>query len=92
MTEFDSELDRRRVMAASHEELGASVAGDPERYFNILTGDAVFLPPNSLPKAGPELRQGLRDFLAQVAVECLDSVHGETVVAGDIAYHEYACT
>lgn len=87
-----SERDRLQVIAAAEEEMSAIATGDAERYFAVLTEDAVFMPPNSLSKTGEELRQWLREFLSQVAVECLQSLHGQTVVAGDLAYHGYACS
>jgi ketosteroid isomerase-like protein len=88
----DPDLDRRQVMAASDEEANAIVAGDAERLFKILADDAVMFPPNLPAKTGDDLRQWLREFLARVTIETLESAHGETVVAGDIAYHEYTCT
>ena len=84
MVGYGSERDRLQVIAAAEEETSAIATGDAERYFAILTDDAVFMPPNSLPKTGEELRQWLREFLSQVAVEYLQSVHGQTVVSGDL--------
>jgi ketosteroid isomerase-like protein len=88
----DGETEQRQVMAAADEETMAIGSGDVERYFAILTEDAVFLPPNLMPLTGKELRQWLRDFLNQVAIEFLQSGHGETVVARDWAWHEYTCS
>ena len=89
MSTHELERDRLLVMAAAEEESNAITSGDAERYMAILSEDAVFMPPNSLSKSGEELRQWLREFLGQTAVECLQMVHGETVIAGDLAYHEY---
>lgn len=87
-----SEAERLKVIAVADQEANAISNGDTDLYFAILTEDTVFMPPNSMPKSGDELRQWLRDFLAEVRVEYLESEHGQTVVAGDLAYHEYTCS
>jgi ketosteroid isomerase-like protein len=92
MLEGSSEHNRMLVIAVADEEANAISLGDAERYFAILSEDAVFMPPNSTPKAGDELRQWLRGFLNEVSVEYLNSAHGQTVVANDLAYHEYTCS
>jgi len=85
-------LDRRQVMAVADAEAEAIGSGSLERYLAILTDDAVFMPPNLLPKSGEELRQWLRDFLDQFTVEYLRFAHGDTLVSGDLACHEYSCS
>jgi ketosteroid isomerase-like protein len=92
MVDMGPESERQQVISVTDEEVTAVSTGDLDRYLAILTEDAVFMPPNLLPKTGNELRRWLGDFLERVSVEYLHFVHGETVVAGDIAYHEYACS
>jgi ketosteroid isomerase-like protein len=89
MTDSNAEVERRGVVAVTEEERAAIAAGDIRRYLAILSDDAVFLPPNSLPKTGDDLREWLRDFVTRFTVEWLDFLHGETIVAGDLAYHDY---
>ena len=86
------ELDCLKVKQAADEEAAAIATADPDRYFAVLAEDAVFLAPNLMPLEGDELRDWLRDFLNTVHVEYIESAHGETAVAGDLAYHEYTCS
>jgi ketosteroid isomerase-like protein len=79
-------------MAVTEEEVHAISAGDIDRYLAILTENATFMPPNLPPRRGDELRQWLRDFLERFTVEYLEFVHGETVVVGNLAYHEFTCS
>jgi ketosteroid isomerase-like protein len=83
-------MDRRQVIAVADQEAAAMSASDMDQYLAILADDAVFLPPSSPARRGGELRQWLRDFLEGFTTEWLRLVHGETVVAGDLAYHDYA--
>ncbi len=92
MTSTSSENNLPQVIAAADEEAAAIRTGDAERYFAILTEDAVFMPPNLMPKTGDDLRQWLREFLNTVTVEYLSSRDGQTEIAGDLAYHEYSCS
>ena len=50
------------------------------------------MPPDLKPKTGGDLRQWLRDFLDAGKIEILASEHGQTVVAGEFAWHEYSCS
>lgn len=63
--------------------------GDLRRYFDLLAEDAVFMPPNSTSLRGDALRAWLKEFLDAFEVQWLEFTHGETVVAGDFAWHEY---
>lgn len=63
--------------------------GDMRRYLAILADDAVFMPPNSAAKSGDELRAWLREFVEGFKTEWLAFAHGETIVAGDFAFHDY---
>ncbi len=90
MSESEGGAERERVVAVTDEEVAAIRAGDIRRYLAILSDDAVFLPPNSPPIKGDDLREWLRDFVQRFVVEWLDFVHGETIVISDLAYHDYA--
>ncbi len=82
--------DEQLVLAVVESERTAMTRGDTDQYFAILTEDAVFLPPNTTAKKGEELRAWPRDFLDRFEVTWLSWVDGDTVVMGDIAYHDYA--
>jgi ketosteroid isomerase-like protein len=73
-------------------EVAAMGAGDIDQYVALLTDDAILLAPNTLPKAGAELRQWLGEFLQRVRVEWLSFVHDEVGVHGDLGYHVYRYT
>ena len=92
MNRVSSENERQQVLAVADQEADAISRGDANLYFEILAQDAVFMPPNAMPKSDDDLRQWLRDFLADVKVEYLQSGHGQTLIAGDLAYHEYTCS
>jgi ketosteroid isomerase-like protein len=79
-----------QVVALSQREVDACAAGDIDLYRAILADDAIYMPPNTPPKAGAELRRWLGDFVENFTIEWLDFVHGETVVAEDLAFHDYA--
>ncbi len=89
-TRTDSEL--RAILALTEEEASAIGTGNLERYLSILVDDAVFMPPNSPEKAGPELRNWLAGFLESVTVEYHSFAHGDALVAGDMAYHVFSCS
>lgn len=86
-----ADQDVKRVCAVTEEENNAIAAGDAGRYFALLAEDCVMLPPNAAPKSGGELRQWLKEFLDSVTVISLRFAHGETVIAGGWAWHEYDC-
>lgn len=80
-----------RAAAVAEAENAAIAAGDAERYYALLAQDCVMMPPATTPLSGPALRNWLKQFLASVRVESLRFEHGQTVVTGDWAWHEYAC-
>ncbi len=82
----------QEVLAITNLEMAAMSRGDTGQYWAILAEDAVFLPPNATAKQGRALRIWLKDFLEQFAVEWLQTTDGETIVAGELAYHDYAYT
>ncbi len=82
----------RTVVAAIEQERAAVVAGDLEAYLATLTGDAVFLPPNSDARSGAELRTWLGSFLRDYEVKWLSFASTEVTVAGDLAYHTFVFT
>ena len=88
-THSTSNVDVQCVIAVTEVEALAMSSGEIDRYFAILADDAVFLPPSTTAKRGQELRLWLKDFLDHFGVQWLRFAHGETVVAGDLAYHEY---
>ena len=90
MTVSSSGVDQQRVIALSDKEVTAMSAGDINQFLAILADDAVLMPPNLPAKSGNELRNWMRDFLERFTIEWLGFVHGETEVAGDLAYHAYA--
>lgn len=89
MVDTTSEADRRRINAIAGQEAAEIEAGDFKRYLALLSDDALFMPPNVLPKAGDELREWLRDFLERYSVEYLKLTDDETVVEGSLAYHRF---
>ncbi|MGB9071817.1 MAG: DUF4440 domain-containing protein [Terriglobales bacterium] len=88
----DLGLETQKVIAVSEMEAAAMQSGDMNEYLTILCEDAVFLPPNTPAKRGEELRQWLREFVNSNLVEWPKFEHGETIVAGDLAFHEYVYT
>jgi ketosteroid isomerase-like protein len=80
------------VLGAVHAEREAVASGDIDQYLGVLTDDAIFMPPNSVAKAGAELREWLRAFLADVQVEWLSFVSTEVLVFGTAAYHAFTYT
>jgi ketosteroid isomerase-like protein len=85
-----SETDLQQAVAVTDEEAAAIRAGDIARYLAILSDDALFLPPNSKPMGGGELREWLRDFVERFTIEWRSFVHEDAVVVGDLAYHRYS--
>ncbi len=81
-----------QVVAVAAAERTAMSRGDCHEYFALLAADAVFLPPNTTAKSGPELRAWLKEFLDQFDIEWLDWNDGEVVVSGNYAYHDYVYT
>ena len=78
------------VQAIAENEARAMSTGDIQLYFSLLADDAIYLPPNSSRKQGEELRTRLREFLENFTVEWLRFDHGATLVAGDLATHDYS--
>jgi ketosteroid isomerase-like protein len=73
-------------------EREAVARGDVDEYLSTLAEDAVFLPPSADSKAGDDLRQWLRCFVADVSVEWLAFESTEVLVSGDMAYHSFTYT
>ncbi len=82
--------DFAQVLALAQREPAAMAAGDVQGWLDLLSADAVYLPPNSPPKSGPELRTWLADFLNTSVVEWLEYEDGATAVSGDLAVHDYS--
>jgi ketosteroid isomerase-like protein len=77
------------VIAVIDRELVAAAKGDFEQYNTILADDSLFMPPNSRPRSGTELRRWLGEFLEGFAVEWVSFKHVDVVVDGRHAYHSY---
>jgi len=85
-----SDDDLAQVVAAAQREPAMMAAGDVEGYLDLLSADAVYLPPNSPPKTGSVLRSWLGEFLQTSLVEWLEYKDGATTVSGDLAVHDYS--
>jgi len=83
------DTDFEYVRGVVEQEVKAVVDGDIDACLAILTDDALFMPSNEATKYGDELRQWLRDFLEQFAIEVLNYEDEEFVLAGDWAFHRY---
>lgn len=92
MVGVDSDIDCRQIFRITEEEVRAIEVGDSEKYFALLSADAVFMPPNVAAKTGDDLRNWMRDFLERVSINLHHFAHGETIVCGDLACHAYTCS
>jgi ketosteroid isomerase-like protein len=92
MPETQTDRDVRSIFTLTEEEAAAIAAGDLARYLSLLAVDAVFMPPNSSERTGQDLRQWLGEFLQNVEIEYHSLHHGETLVAGDAAWHVFTCS
>jgi len=64
--------------------------GDVEAFFDVVSKDAVFFPPNEPAKRGEALRQFMSEFLDQYTVHFDRYVDEEIEVAGDLAVNHYS--
>jgi uncharacterized protein (TIGR02246 family) len=92
MPESQIDSDVQAIFALVDAEAAAIAAGDISRYLSLLTEDSVFMPPNSPERTGRDLHEWLGEFLRNVAIEYRSLQHGETLVAGDLACHIFACS
>ncbi len=83
------EAERERILAIVDQERSAVETGDSAAYLATLCDDAIFMPPNGLPKSGAELRSWLSGFVDAFQVEWLSFSTTEVVVEGSMAYHAY---
>lgn len=67
-------------------------AAQDQAYFAVLTADAIFMPPNSVAKAGEQLRAWLGSFVRDFEVEWLSFASAELAVVEDLAYHTFTYT
>lgn len=81
--------EKSAVITVIEREVAAAAKGDFEQYNAILADDALFMPPNSRPRSGADLRRWLGEFLEGFAVEWVSFRHLEVVVDGHHAYHGY---
>ena len=63
--------------------------GDVEAFFDVVSEDAVFFPPNEPAKRGEELREFMSDFLDQYTVHFDRYVDEEIEIAGELAINHY---
>ncbi|NIO29727.1 MAG: DUF4440 domain-containing protein [Candidatus Latescibacteria bacterium] len=77
------------VLSVIAQEREAVESGDSDMYLAVLTDDAIFMPPNTLPKTGAELRTWLKGFVGAFRVEWLSYVSSEVVQSADLAYHAF---
>jgi ketosteroid isomerase-like protein len=82
--------DLAEALATARREAAVMAAGDIEAYLDLLAADAIYLPPNSAPKSGSELRAWLGEFLRTFVVQWLSYEDGATTLSGDLAVHDYA--
>ena len=87
----ETAADVQEVLAVTSKEARAITTGDLALYRSILSDSAVFLPPNSMPLSGNELRLWLGDFLDHISIEYVESADGRMEIRGDLAWHEYTC-
>jgi len=85
-----SSSDLAQALATAQREGAVMAAGDVQGWLDLLAADAIYLPPNSAPKSGSELRAWLAEFLRTSVVEWLEYEDGATEVSGDLAVHDYA--
>ena len=64
--------------------------GDVEAFFDVISEDAVFFPPNEPAKRGEALRQFMTEFLDQYTVHFDRYVDEEIEVAGEVAVNHYS--
>ena len=85
-----SSSDLAQALATAQREGAVMAAGDVDGYLDLLSTDAIYLPPNAPPKSGSELRAWLAEFLRTSVVEWLEYKDGATEVSGDLAVHDYS--
>ena len=64
--------------------------GDVDAFFDVVSKDAVFFPPNEPAKSGEALREFMSDFLDQYTVHFDRYVDEEIEVAGELAVNRYS--
>jgi len=64
--------------------------GDVESFFDVLSEDAVFFPPNEPAKRGAELREFMSEFIDQYTVHFDRYADEEIEVAGALAVNHYS--
>jgi len=64
--------------------------GDVEAFFDVISEDAAFFPPNEPAKRGEALRAFMTDFLDQYTVHLNRYVDEEIEVAGELAINHYS--
>jgi len=64
--------------------------GDVEAFFDVVSKDAAFFPPNEPAKRGEELREFMSEFLDQYTVHFDRYVDEEIEVAGELAVNHYS--
>ncbi len=80
------------ALAVVEAERHAVEAGEIGPYLEVLTADAIFMPPSAASKTGAELRTWLAEFLAGFRIEWLSFVTTEIQVAENLGYHAFTYT
>ena len=78
------------IRSISKHVVEAMNRGDVEAFFEVISEDAVFFPPNESAKRGEALRQFMSEFLGQYAVHFDRYVDEEIEVAGGLAINHYS--
>jgi len=84
-----ADADRLAILDTIDREVAAMARGDVDAFDGVLAPDAVFLPPNTDPKAGVDLREWLGAFLRDFVVEWLRFDHGDAAAEGSLGFHTY---
>ena len=78
------------IRAITKHVVEAMNRGDVEAFFDVVSEDAVFFPPNEPAKRGEALREFMSVFLNQYTVHFDRYVDEEIEVAGELAINHYS--
>lgn len=78
------------ICSVTRHVVEAMNCGDVEAFFDVVSEDAVFFPPNEPAKSGAELREFMSEFLDQFTVHFDRYVDEEIEVVGELAVNHYS--